>query len=1012
MPENISSPPDDSKLLETGPISFLPRQEAQALLARCRTLRMKPGEQLIREGRYPAELIVAVDGLLKRVNSAGAASAGEMISPYRPIGLDCLLRSTAYPYSVYAEQDSTIRIIPWKDLKPLIERVPHLEEYLRLTAEYAFLNEMDLTLEDMNCSPAFRRSLLGALKSDNMPQDTWIVKEGEVPGFVFYGVSGTVQAFRKGDDGALKALWIAPNQSWQLFDPCLNKTALTHNLKAVSKVDIYRLSLRALESLKKSLPEDFAAFAKVATRVKVEKDEAEEEDKDVERLEDLFPTPPKPTRSLRFSYPFVMQNDEMDCAPACMAMISKYYGNDLPVQFWRARMNTNQEGTSLFDLAKAAEKVGFVSHGLALQDLLQVEANLFPLIALRQYHYLVIYRADARGVLVGDPGIAVRRMPWEEFKKGFDGYVLMLKPTEQFYQEQAPQQGYWHYLAMFKGQGLELALILATSLVLTVFQMAPAFFSQFILDEVLAKQDTRLMVLVITAALIVAAMSGVVSWLRSYYLSFVTARFDFAAMSAFMRKLFSLPYDFFATRHVGDFTRRLAELERVQQFVTGQMIETVLNFWNIAVYAVVLFMYSPQVAASIYIAAPLMVVLAVLFSHKLQKQSSEAFASRAEQEGLLADQIKGVATIKTLGAEVASRWRFEEALVATLRSRYNLQITGASLSSCSSFLYQFMDFGIIGLAAYMAIKGQLTPGQVMSVSIMAASILGPVQSLANMWSDIQQMRTTLDRLNDVFLAESESRPDKRALIKQRLRGEMEFRDVWFRYGGESTDWVLKGMSFRILPGQSVAVVGSSGAGKSTLALLATRLYEPTKGIILIDGRDYREYDRPWLRRQIGLLLQETTLFHGSILENIAYGDPRPEMALVEAAAEMANAKDFIYEKSSGYDFRITHGGLGLSGGQKQRIAIARILYVNPAILFLDEATASLDANAERAIVKNLKEAGKNRTLLSIAHRYNTVRMSDFAMVVEGGQVVEMGTHTELIKKDGHYAKLFGDQIAL
>jgi len=993
---------------------FLPRPEAAALLARCRVMRMKPGEQLIRQGRYPTELLIAVSGRLKTVNAEDGAevSAGELSEPYKPIGMDCLLRGTPYPYSVYAEQESAISIIPWKDLKSLIDRVPNLWAYLRGKAESSFLCDMDLSLEDMACSPAFRWALLGALQLESVSQETWLIKEGETPDFIFYAVSGTLQTFNKTADGSLKALWVSPNLTWQFFDACVKKTPLTHNLKAVSKVDLYKLPLHFIEALQKNHPEDFAAFAKIAARVKVEKNEEDEGGSDVEDLEDLFPAPPKPTRSWRLTYPFVMQNDEMDCAAACMAMVSKYYGNDLPIQFWRARMGTNQEGTSLFDLAKAAEKVGFVSHGLAVPDLLKIESNLFPLIALRQYHYLVVYKADAKGVLAGDPAIAVRRIPWAEFNEGFDGYVLMLKPTDQFYQEQAPVRGYRHYLGMFKGQGPELTLILAASLVLTALQMAPAFLSQFILDQVLAKQDTHLLFMVILAALVVAGMSGAVSWLRGYYISFVTARFDFAAMSAFMRKMVSLPYDFFATRHVGDFTRRLTELENVRNFVTGQLLITILSLWSLAAYSVVLFMYSPQVAGVIYISAPMLVILSVLFSRKLQRQSCEVFAHRSDQEGLVADLVKGMATVKTLGSEVASRWRFEEALVRTLRSRYNLQITDTALGSCSSFAYQLMDFSVIGLAAYMAMKGQMTPGQVISISLLAAGVIGPFYNLADIWSEIQQMRTTLDRLNDIFLSDSESRPDKHALIKQRLRGEIEFRDVWFRYGGESTDWILKGMSFRILPGQSVAVVGSSGAGKSTLALLAARLYEPTKGIILIDGRDYREYDRPWLRSQIGLLLQETSLFHGSILENIAYGDPRPDMAKVEAAAEMADAKNFIYEKSSGYDYRITHGGLGLSGGQKQRIAIARILYINPAILFLDEATASLDANSERTIVKSLKEASRNRTLISIAHRYNTVRMSDFALVIDGGKVVEMGTHAELLRQGGYYTKLFGDQFSL
>ncbi len=346
----------------------------------------------------------------------------------------------------------------------------------------------------------------------------------------------------------------------------------------------------------------------------------------------------------------------------------------------------------------------------------------------------------------------------------------------------------------------------------------------------------------------------------------------------------------------------------------------------------------------------------------------------------------------------------------TLRARYDFSQTAAALGGLSGLVNQAVNFGIIGLAAYLAISGGLTPGQVIASSAIVHQILAPFHSLANAWSEFQEIRVIQQRLNDIFLAEPERSPRSRALVKKRLRGELEFRDVWFRYGGESSDWVLKGMSFHIPTGQSVAVVGKSGAGKSTLALLTARLYEPNKGLILLDGRDYRDYDRQWLRSQVGLLLQENNLFFGTVAENIAYADARPSPERMQKAAELAHAHAFVTEKGAGYGYMITHGGIGLSGGEKQRIAIARTLYSDPAILFLDEATSALDAKAEKAVTNNLRGEIGRRTVISIAHRYSTVRASDYAMVVEGGRVAEFGTHEELLGKEGAYADLFADQI--
>ncbi len=1008
MPEDLVTPSRDPALLTAGPLAFLPEAEARALIDRSRTLSFKRGERVLRQGDRPSALLIAVAGRLKRVVE-GDEAATRMIELYQPVGLDCLLDGAAYGYSVFAEQDSAVRAVAWKDLKALIDRVPHLETYLRVVSESAAVREMDLSLNEMGCSPGFRTALLGALEFHSAAPETWLVREGAVPSFIYYDVLGTVQAFGKGEEGELKALWIAPNFTWQLFEEWSARAPLSHHLKAVSKVDYYRLPGPVLEALRERYPKDFEAFAKLALRIRVEREE-EEEKTETETLQDLFPTPPRPTKSFRFTYPWVQQNDEMDCGPACMAMISKYFGNDLPVQFWRSRMSTNQEGTSLFDLSKAAEKVGFVTHGLQIESFKDLEPSMFPVIALRNEHYLVVYHWNKAAITVGDPAVGVRRMHWTEFRRGFDGFVLALKPTDQFYQVVAPARGYWHFLDMFKGQSFELGLILATSLMLTVLQIFPAFVFQFIIDQVLVKKDSHLLLLILAASALVMVMMAAVSWLRQYYLAFVTVRFDFAAVSAFMRKVFSLPYSFFATRHLGDFSRRLTELETIKDFVTERAIYTLLSFLNLAVYGIALFRYNTKVALMVYLSAPVLLGLSVLFSKRLKIQYGEVFATRAELEGLLADQIKGIATIKTLGAEVASRWRFEEATVRTLRALYGFSLTGASLGALEGLVDDILNLAVIGLAAYLALLDQMTPGQVVAVSILSAGVIGPFNHLAGMWTEIQQMRTSLDRLNDVFLSEPESRPDRRALIKERLRGEIEFRDVWFRYGGEATDWVLKGMSFHIPPGRSVAIVGNSGSGKSTLALLTARLFEPTKGTILIDGRDYREYDRQWLRKQIGLLLQDTNLFHGSLIDNIAYGEARANVAKVEAVAELADAKKFIQEKSSGFDYMITHGGLGLSAGQRQRLAIARILYTDPAILFMDEATSSLDALSERRIVAALKDASRDRTVVSIAHRYNTVKMSDFAMVIDDGRVVEFGTHAKLLTLGGHYARLFGDQI--
>jgi ABC-type dipeptide/oligopeptide/nickel transport system ATPase component len=428
---------------------------------------------------------------------------------------------------------------------------------------------------------------------------------------------------------------------------------------------------------------------------------------------------------------------------------------------------------------------------------------------------------------------------------------------------------------------------------------------------------------------------------------------------------------------------------------------------TLGIYGVMLFLYSPQIAVITFIVAPVLVFISMLFSKRLQQSYQKAFVTRSEEESLLNDLIRGVATIKALTAEVSARWRLEEKMVATLKSRHAFSMTSATLNAFTSLYGKLARVGIMGFAAYLGIKGQMTPGQIVSVSVFANAVIDPFFELAYVWSGIQETKSAMVRLNDIFLAPSEQQAKKVGLRKSKLRGEIEFQDVWFRYGGDSTPWVLKGVSFRVEPGQKVAVVGPSGSGKSTIASLMMRLFEPTQGQILIDGRDSRDYDLEWLRTQMGMILQDSHLFNGTIAENIAFNDPAPDIDRIRESAIMANADEFIEKKAGDYSYVISHGGFGLSGGEKQRISCARAFYSNPPILILDEATSALDGVAERGLIRALMNASENRVILSIAHRYTTARHFDQVLLMNAGRVVAFGSHEHMFNESELYRTLFG-----
>ena len=985
------------------PLVFLPPGSASRLLAEAARATLRPGDFALKRGERPTELVIPLRDLRETLDGGGV---WRPVPAFEPVGLHCLVRGEASPASVVAAKETAVLRLDWASLRESLREVPGLPEYLALVSGSAAAAELDRALSELGCTTAFRAAFIGSLERRSWMPGSWLACEGETPPHALYCVLGTTQAFKRGAAGALRPLWAAPNLSWQLWKACLEGQPLGYGLEALTAVEGFAVSRARLRALRETLPGDFSLFAQAAARAAVAAPGAQNEGLDVERLEDLFPPPPRPVKGRRWRYPFVPQAEEMECGPACLAMISKYYGNDLPIQYWWERMNVGQEGCTLFDMARAAEKAGFVTHGLQVADLFALEAQLFPLVALRDSHFVVVYRAKRGELLVGDPAVGVGPVKLGEFSRGFDGVVLMLKPTEAFFQEKAPVKPYLQYLALLRGHEVELGLIAATSGALTLLSMLPAFLSQFVIDQVLGNADGRMLLVALFGMLVVQSASALLSWTRTYYIAFLSARFDFASSSAFWRRLLALPYDFFARRHIGDFTRRLGQLESIRRFVVHELIGTFLDLVNLVFYGAVLWLYSPAVATAVFLSAPALVAVSALFSSRLRRLSDEVFRARAEQDSLLADQLKGVATIKTLGAEVAARWRFEESLARALKAEYRFDQSAAALGGISSLLNSAIRLGILGLACSIALKGKMTPGQVIAVASLAAGVVGPFRNLAGLWSEVQRLRNVVDRLNDVFLATPEAAPSQRAVMRKRLRGELEFRGVWFRYGGESSEWALKGLSFRVLPGQKAAIVGPSGAGKSTLALLATRLYEPERGSILIDGRDCREYDRGWLRTQIGLLLPDPALFHGTLLENIAYSDPQPDLTRVSRCIEAAGAAGFIAEKATGLEYRISHGGLGLSSGQRQRISIARTLYADPAVLFLDESTSSIDAKGERAILSGLRAAFEGRTILSIAHRRQTIEWADFVLVVADGRLAECGTHAELMRGGGVYADLF------
>jgi ATP-binding cassette subfamily B protein len=1029
--EDMLSRLDDVRILQ-----FLP-PEARKLMGQCFVpVSFGFGDLVVREGEEADAFYVLVSGHARVVKQT---SAGEVVlnvvRPGDSFGEMALLENTRRTATVRASDDTHALKLDRAAFDALVGVNPEIRHYVELQVRYRHLNDFFRLYSAFARLPAEGlRRMLEELEPTPVAAGEVVVRQGDAPGPMYVVEEGRLRVFTE-EDGRRR--YLAYLRKGDFFGELSIFKGLPRaaTVEAVTACRLARFGEAGYRKLLAGYPEfrarieervaqydykhvarvplDFAEEvlpADVAAHEKVGPDQLTGPDEDAADGGRWWTSAGR--RPIR-GFPLVRQLDETDCGAACLAMVCRHHGRAVSLAHLRRLVHTSLDGTSLKALCRAAEELGLAARAVKSSA---ERLDRLPLPAIVHWegnHWVVLYAVDRRWVRVADPAGGRRRLSREEFERNWSGYAALFDYTIVF--ESAPigrasLAWLWPFFRPFSSV---LVKAFALALVVSGLQMLLPVATQLVVDRVLVDRDVGLLHLLALSMGVVWLFMTLAVIVQRYLLSFVTTRIDVSTLDFLTRRLLALPLTYFTSRRTGDIQRRLGGVRQLRAFLVQNGIGGLTAVVQFGAALCLMALYSPFLTVVFLATTPLYVGLMHVSARLLRPIFDRLEEGFGRYHSHQIDAIRGIETVKALGAEGGFRQRMLEEfhLIADRQFKADLTIT------CYEGAVQTVTFLSATLflwaGARQVMDGGLTLGGLMAFNSLVALANAPIAVLLSIWDSLQFASVLLDRLNDVFEAAPEQGPDHGHLRPVRtLEGRIQFENVGFRYGGPEAPAILQGITLEVPAGRTVAIVGRSGSGKTTLVKCLAGLLEPSEGTIQYDGVDLKTLRYRELRQQIGFVLQETHLFAGTIAANIALADDEPDMDRVLWAARVANAHEFIERLPLGYETKIGETGLALAGGQRQRIAIARAVYGRPPVLVFDEATSNLDSESERAIKESMDQLLKGRTAFVIAHRLSTVRDADLIIVLDKGRLVERGTHDELMKREGLYYYLCSQQLAL
>jgi ATP-binding cassette subfamily B protein len=732
-------------------------------------------------------------------------------------------------------------------------------------------------------------------------------------------------------------------------------------------------------------------------------------------------------------FPFYNQPDAMDCGATCLRMVSSYYGRDYSLDTLRRMTFASVTGVSMLGISKAAEQLGFRTVGGRFTfDRLAEKAPLPLIVHWDQDHFVVVYkiRKKRKGeyvIHIADPGKGLVEYSKEEFCSHWlststngeeKGVGLAIEPTAQFYEQSGEQQAnakgkikfLGKYFVRYKNLFRQLIIgLLVGSVLLLIFP----FLTQAIVDTGIANRDIGFVWLILFGQLMLFLGRSAIDIIRRRILLHVSTRINVSLISDFFIKLMKLPMGFFDTKLLGDLLQRIEDHKRIDNFLTAQSLNMLFSLFSFIVFGIVLLIYSPKIFLVFIVGSIIYGVWILFFLRKRRTLDYKSFEQQGINRSKVYQLINGMQEIKLQGAEQRKRWEWEDTQADLFDVNLQILSLQQTQEAGSIIINEVKNILITVLAATAVIDGNLTLGMMLAVQYIIGQLNSPVEQMMNFIYQWQDVGISLDRMNEIHERKNEENENRTvASLPDGADKTISLRNVMFQYEGPYSKKVLNNVTLDIPQGKVTAIVGASGSGKTTLIKLLLGYYSPVEGEITVGGEPMESFNLAWWRSRCGAVMQDGFIFSESIARNIAASDEYVDLEKLRFAAQVANIDDYISNLPLGYNTKVGQEGQGISQGQRQRLLIARAVYRNPQFIFLDEATNSLDANNEKAIIENLATFYEGKTVVVVAHRLSTVKNADQIVVLDNGEIVEQGSHEALTRKKGMYYQLVKNQLEL